>query len=233
MDHPVSGRVGVLVPAAGRGERLGTGAAKALCEIAGTPMLVHAVRSLASAASVDTVVVAAPPEDVEAVRAVLGADILVVAGGDSRPESVRCALRVLPAEVDIVLVHDAARPFVPPSVVEAVVAAVRAGHDAVVPVLPVPDTVKRVAADGRVIETLSRADLYAAQTPQGFRRDVLAAAHAKSWTDATDDALLVERLGIPVWTVPGAADAFKVTWPEDLLRAEAVLAATPVADRDA
>lgn len=229
MPDPVPGRVGVLVAAAGLGERLGpaSGAttAKALRPIAGIPMLVHAVRSLTSAPSVGPIVVAAPPADVEAVRALLDDDVQVVAGGSARTESVRRAMDVLPPDIDIVLVHDAARPFVPASVTEAVAAAVRAGHDAVVPVLPVVDTVKRLAADGHVIETLLRSELYGSQTPQGFRRSVLAAAHAQGGGDATDDAGLVERMGLPVWTVPGAEAAFKVTRPADLRRAEAVLAA--------
>ncbi|MDP9240001.1 MAG: 2-C-methyl-D-erythritol 4-phosphate cytidylyltransferase [Actinomycetota bacterium] len=234
MDHLVPGRVAALVPAAGRGERLGGGRAKALQPIGGIPMLVHAVRSLTAAASVGPVVVAAPLADLDEVRGLLDAGVTVVPGGATRAESVRCALAALPDDVDVVVVHDAARPFVPPSVVEAVVAAVRAGNDAVVPVLAVTDAIKRVAADGRVVETLDRSGLYATQTPQGFRRDVLAAAHAQDVAgDATDDAGLVERLGVPVWTVPGADAAFKVTWPDDLRRAEALLADLLLAGRDA
>lgn len=217
------GRVAAVLPAAGRGERLGGGTAKALRMIGGAPMLVHAVRSLTSAASVDLLVVVAPADDVAAVRDLLGPAAVVVAGGTTRSESVRCALAVLPADVDVVLVHDAARPFVPASVVEAVVAAVRGGHGAVVPVVPVPDTVKRVAADGRVLETLSRHDLYAVQTPQGFLRSVLVEAHQDRPMEATDDAVLVEALGRDVWTVAGADAAFKVTWPADLRRAESLL----------
>jgi 2-C-methyl-D-erythritol 4-phosphate cytidylyltransferase len=198
-------------------------------------MLVHAVRSLTAAPSVGLVVVAAPPADVPAVRALLGADVVVVAGGATRADSVRCAMAALPSNVDVVLVHDAARPFVPPAVVEAVIAAVRTGHDAVVPVLAVADTIKRVAADGRVVETLSRSQLYATQTPQGFRPDVLAAAHAAgnvAGAEVTDDAMLVERLGRQVWTVPGAEEAFKITRPDDLRRAEAVLAGLRPAGAD-
>lgn len=222
MTRP--GRVAVLVPAAGSGERLGGGTAKALREIAGTPMLLHAVRSLWAAPSVDVAVVAAPADSVNTVRELLSPDTVVVPGGATRTESVRRALAVLPEDVTVVLVHDAARPFVPVSVVEAVVAAVRGGHDAVVPVVPISDTVKRVATDGRVLETLSRQDLYAVQTPQGFLRGLLVEAHKSEAMDATDDATLVEELGRPVWTVPGAEVAFKVTRPVDLLLAESVLA---------
>ena len=218
-----------IVPAAGRGERLGPGTPKALRPIGGVPMLVHAVRALAQARSVDLVVVAAPPPDVAAVRALLddfhvGADVRVVAGGDSRQESVRLALASLPDPVDVVLVHDAARPLAPVELVDAVAAAVRAGADGVVPGLPVADTVKRVD-DGVVVETLVRADLRAVQTPQGFRRSVLEEAHVGAeGVDATDDAGMVERLGRRVVVVPGAEEAFKVTRPLDLVLAEAVLA---------
>lgn len=203
---------------------------KALREIAGIPMLARAVAALAVSSVVDLIVIAAPAEHLAEVRAMLGLDVVVVAGGRTRTESVRCALDALPPGYDIVLVHDAARPFVPVSVVQAVVAAVRAGYPAVVPVLPMRDTVKRVTADGMVVETLPREHLVAAQTPQGFARDILVAAHDGAAGDATDDAALVERLGHPVWTVGGSDNSFKVTRPSDLLLAE-VLART--ADRGA
>ncbi|MCW2726677.1 MAG: 2-C-methyl-D-erythritol 4-phosphate cytidylyltransferase [Frankiales bacterium] len=215
--------VAVLVPAAGRGERLGPGAPKALRELAGETLLVHAVRGLRGAPSVGPIVVAAPPSEVGQVEQLLAAyDVTVVRGGPERQDSVRLALAVLGPDVDLVLVHDAARALTPPAVVEAVVAALRAGADAVVPVLPVTDTVKRVDGD-RVRVTVDRSDLRVAQTPQGFRREVLAAAHAQAGPAATDDAALVERLGLTVDTVPGSEEAFKVTRPFDLLMAEAVL----------
>lgn len=186
----------------------------------------HAVRALRAAPSVGPVVVAAPPGDVEGVRRLLdGLDAEVVAGGAERQESVARALAALPVDVELVLVHDAARCLVPASVVEAVVAALRAGAPAVVPVLPVADTVKEVDAGGTVVRTVPRADLRAVQTPQGFARDVLERAHAAGAPGATDDAQLVEALGLPVTTVTGAEEAFKVTRPLDLLLAEAVLRA--------
>lgn len=223
--------VAAIVPAAGRGERLGPGAPKALRLLGGVPMLVHAVRTLSRARSVDTVVVAAPPEDVAGVRALLDAhqvpaEVRVVAGGASRQESVRLALASLAPDVAVVLVHDAARPLAPSELVDSVVAAVEGGHDAVVPGVPVSDTVKRVSDDGRVRETLRRDDLVAVQTPQGFRRETLVKAHDAAVIDlfdATDDAGLVERLGIPVQVVSGSEEAFKVTRPSDLAFAELVL----------
>lgn len=225
-----SQRTAAIVPAAGRGERLGPGLPKALRLLGGVPMLAHAVRVLARARLVDLVLVAAPPDDVESVRRMLadhadGAELRVVAGGATRQESVRRALESLDPDVDVVLVHDAARPLVPAETVDAVTAAVRAGAPAVVPALPVTDTVKRVDADEMVLETVHRAELRAVQTPQGFRRDVLEQAHRGARTgDATDDAGLVEQAGVPVRVIPGAEEAFKITRPLDLVLAEAVLA---------
>jgi 2-C-methyl-D-erythritol 4-phosphate cytidylyltransferase len=216
--------VGALVPAAGRGERLGPGAPKALRLLAGQPLLLHAVRALRAAPSVGPVVVAAPADDVGSVRELLtGLEAQVVAGGQERAASVARALAALPVAADLVLVHDAARCLVPVEVVERVVDALRAGAPAVVPVVPVADTVKQVDVAGTVVRTVPRADLRAVQTPQGFAREVLERAHAAGTAGATDDASMVEALGLPVTTVAGAEEAFKVTRPLDLLLAEAVL----------
>lgn len=229
-------RTAAIVPAAGRGERLGPGTPKALRDLGGQPLLVHAVRALSIARSVELVVVAAPQAELSAVRSLLSpavgdTELLVVGGGRTRQESVSLALAVLPADVDVVLVHDAARPLAPSELADAVSAAVRAGADAVVPGIPVADTVKQVDTAGRVEHTLDRAQLRAVQTPQGFSREVLVAAHQAAADDAsdesdaaTDDAGLVERIGRTVLVVGGAEEAFKVTRPIDLVLAEAVLA---------
>ena len=197
--------------------------------LGGTPMLVHAVRALASSRVIDLVVVAAPEASVDAVSAMLGehsfaSDVTVVAGGETRQDSVARALISLPPDIDIVLVHDAARPLVPEQVVTAVVAAVAAGHPAVVPALPIVDTVKEVDEDEAVVRTVDRDRLRAIQTPQGFDRAVLQRAHAESDLSMTDDAGLVEALGIPVLVVPGHEEALKVTRPFDLIVAEAIVA---------
>lgn len=225
MSEPA---VAAVVPAAGRGERLRGTDAKALLPLGGEPMLVHSVRTLA-AARCDLVVVAAPPSRATEVEALLvgahgGAELVVVDGGATRTASVRACLGVLPASVQVVLVHDAARPLVPATLVDAVVAAVEDGADAVVPGQLVPDTVKQVDGD-LVLATVDRSALRAVQTPQGFRRTVLDAAYA-AYSDAvtTDDAGLVELAGGTVVVVPGADEAFKVTRPLDLVLAEAVLA---------
>ncbi|WFE37173.1 2-C-methyl-D-erythritol 4-phosphate cytidylyltransferase [Micromonospora sp. WMMD998] len=219
------GDVAVLVPAAGAGVRLGPGAPKALRPLAGEPLLVHAVRRLADAPSVHTIVVAAPAADVESVRALLApvAPVTVVPGGAERQASVAAALAAVPAGPEIVLVHDAARALTPPDLVESVAAAVRSGHDAVIPVLPVVDTIKEVDATGRVLGTVDRAALRAVQTPQGFRRPVLDAAHRAAGDPLTDDAGLVEKQGVPVFCVPGSELAMKITRPFDLTLAEHLL----------
>jgi len=213
--------------------------AKAFVPIAGKPLLWHAVRGVLAAGCVDGVVVAAPPLDLDDANRVLApfsSVVSVVAGGPSRVESVRLALaraeELLPG-IGVVLVHDAARAFTPPAVFAAVVAAVLAGRGAVVPVLPLVDTVKRVDGAGLIMSTVDRSTLRSVQTPQGFAPDVLRRAHAGARSDGggggdgvTDDAGLVEALGEPVHTVPGAAEAFKITTPFDLALAEALLART-------
>jgi 2-C-methyl-D-erythritol 4-phosphate cytidylyltransferase len=227
-----------LVPAAGRGERLGYGMPKALVPVDGVPLLVRAVRGLLDSGCVQHVVIAAPPSDVDVVRDIVktvtapsapaGGAVHVVAGGAERSDSVRLALthalREMP-DATIVLVHDAARAFTPPAVVKAVVDAVAAGHPAVIPVLPLVDTVKQVNDGGVVVATPDRASLRIVQTPQGFDAAVLLRAH-RSGLHATDDAGLVERLGVPVVTVPGHQDAMKITTKFDLAVAEAILAGT-------
>lgn len=226
----MSGRTAVVIPAAGLGERLGPGAPKALRLLGGAPLLLHAVRAMAAAGPVEVVVVAAPPDEVDRVWGLLPieglrAELRVVAGGTTRRESVALALTALDSDVDVVLVHDAARPLAPPELAEAVVRAVRAGADAVVPGLPVSDTVKRVDESEHVVETVPRAPLRAVQTPQGFRRNVLERAHAAAGgEEATDDAALVEALGVRVRVLPGSQDAAKVTRSADLVLAESVLA---------
>lgn len=187
-------------------------------------MLRHAVDGLLGSGCVDRVVVAVGAGDgVLAATALEGltARIDVVTGGQQRSDSVRAALDVVTG-ADVVLVHDAARCLVPASVIRSVVEAVRAGHGAVIPVLPVADTVKQVDDGGVVIATLGRSALRVVQTPQGFEAGLLRRAYAAADVIATDDAGLVERLGEPVMTVPGHPHAFKITTAFDLTLAEAL-----------
>jgi 2-C-methyl-D-erythritol 4-phosphate cytidylyltransferase len=241
LNTPVAAdaRVVALVPAAGRGVRLGAAIPKALVPVCGAPLLVHAVRGLLAAGCVDQVVVAAPPDMVDVVVDALsefGPTVRVVPGGDERSDSVRLALNealTLHPDTRVVLVHDAARCFTPPVVVQAVVDAVRGGAKAVIPVLPVTDTVKQVDVDGIVVATPDRSRLRSVQTPQGFDVDLLRRAHGiddstlqaglmQQDAPVTDDAGLVERLGQPVATVAGHPHALKITTPFDLVIAEAL-----------
>lgn len=239
-DETRPSRTAVVIPAAGRGVRLGPGAPKALRALNGTPMLIHAVRAMAASRAVSLVVVVAPSDGAAEVKNLLDdhalperTDYLVVPGGETRQESVRLGLAALPEGVTTVLVHDAARPLVPVDTVDSVIEAVRDGAVAVVPALPVADTVKEVepaATKGdpeSVVATPERSRLRAVQTPQGFDYETLVNAHATialTGDGATDDAGMVERLGAPVVVVPGHEEAFKVTRPLDLVLAEAVLA---------
>jgi 2-C-methyl-D-erythritol 4-phosphate cytidylyltransferase len=221
----VGASVGAIVAAGGRGERFGAATPKALVMLGGEPLVVHACRAL-RAAGITEVVVAAPADRVAAVGGLVPF-ARVVAGGATRTASVRRALAELSAAVDIVLVHDAARPLAPPSLVDRVVAAIEAGADAVVPVVAVTATVKQVDEAGVVVATVDRSMLRAVQTPQGFRRDVLVAAHEAAGdgddAGASDDACLAERLGVSVVTVQGSVEAMKVTTRSDLLMAEMLL----------
>jgi 2-C-methyl-D-erythritol 4-phosphate cytidylyltransferase len=172
-------------------------------------------------------VVAVPADRIDEARLVLGNRATVVAGGADRTESVSLALSVLsllPAPTEFVLVHDAARALTPPGLIVRVVDALRSGHGAVVPALPLSDTIKAVDANGVVLGTPERAGLRAVQTPQGFAIDVLLRAYERAGTaDFTDDASLVEHLGGQVQVVDGDPLAFKITTQLDLLLAQTVV----------
>jgi 2-C-methyl-D-erythritol 4-phosphate cytidylyltransferase len=216
--------VAAILVAAGSGERLGAQVPKAFCLVAGRTLLEHAAGRFSEHPGVRDLVVVAPSALVAAAGALVPRAV-VVAGGATRQQSVDRGLAVLADDVDAVLVHDVARPFVPAAVIGRVIASLNSGADAVVPGVPVVDTVKRVDASDAVTETVDRDSLRAVQTPQGFRRAVLAAAHAASdGLDRTDDAGLVEARGVRVVVVEGAAEAFKITRPWDLTIAEAVAA---------
>lgn len=213
-----------VVPAAGSGQRLAAGAPKAFVDLAGRPMLERAIVGLRESGVVDRIVVAVPPARTDEAKLVFGGEALIVQGGADRTESVSLALSAV-GDADYVLVHDAARALTPPSLVVRVVRALEAGHGAVVPALPVADTIKAVDANGTVLGTPERAGLRAVQTPQGFHIDVLRRAYARAGAGGfTDDASMVEQIGGQVQVVEGDPLAFKITTPLDLVLAEAILA---------
>jgi 2-C-methyl-D-erythritol 4-phosphate cytidylyltransferase len=250
-----------ILTAAGAGTRLGRDLPKALVEVGGVPLVVHAARRLAASGVVDAIVVTAPAGHTSLMSDIVGGDgdvtvpVGVVPGGASRQESVAAGLAACDevagsagiALADVILVHDAARPFASPGLIRRVADAVRAGHAAVVPGVPVVDTIKVVTSadvgglvdDGRgepgavhgvepVLATPDRATLRAIQTPQGFDRQLLVRAHAAGGVrapgdHASDDAGLVEALGEPVVAVPGESAALKITTAADLVLAAAML----------
>ncbi|MFI6432173.1 2-C-methyl-D-erythritol 4-phosphate cytidylyltransferase [Rhodococcus oryzae] len=221
------GRVIALVPAAGRGERLGEGIPKAFVTLRGVSMLRLAVEGLIESGVVDRVVVIVPADRIDSVRAELPEDVDVVAGGAERTDSVRAGLAAA-EDADLLLVHDAARALTPPPLIARVVAELRAGRDAVVPALPVSDTIKTVDLLGAVTGTPERSELRAVQTPQGFTADLLRRAYAAADSLATDDAGLVERIGGRVRTIVGDPLAFKITTPLDLALARALANDEPI-----
>ena len=234
MSSPVASPrdVGVVVVAAGAGVRAGPGEPKQFRPIDGVPMLLRALRPFTAHPEVDRVVIALPAEYVtrppDWLAALPGERLQLVAGGATRADSVIAGLGLLPAETGVVLVHDAARPFVSRSTIDAVIARARTGVGAVAAV-PMGDTVKDVDNDGRVAHTVPRARLWRAQTPQGFPLAMLVAAYggiadARDRT-ATDDAELCERAGLPGEVVADAPGNLKVTTAEDFRIADALVRA--------
>lgn len=200
--------------------------------LGGVPLVVHSLRILQASPVIEKIVLAVPQADisycrtdiVEAHRFTKVTD--VVAGGQERQDSVRNALAVIGEEIEIVVVHDAVRPFLTESMVKDVVAAAKARGAAII-ALPMRDTVKQVGADHVIERTVDRRPLWLAQTPQAFRRDWLQEAHRKAQGEgiaATDDAYLLEWMGRPVTVVEGSGENIKVTRPEDMIIGEAILA---------
>ncbi len=215
-----------LLMAAGSGSRFGSDIPKQFLTLAGKPVMRHAAEALLREGGVDAILPVGAQEDLPRIAALLDGlpTLPAVAGGATRQESVHAGLVALEADPpDLVLVHDAARPVVPPGTVAALKAALVDAPGAI-PAQPVSDTLKR-GADGRIVETVPRAGLYRAQTPQGFRFPALLSAHRAAAAEATDDAQLLEAAGLPVALVAGHESNVKITWPEDLARVEAAMLA--------
>ena len=234
--HPLP-EVGVVVVAAGKGERLGAAIPKAFVELGGRSLLEHCVRTIVSLEGFGHLVLVVPgeaaAEALETVDKVLmpssSWNVSVVAGGRERHESVRFGLDALTESVATVLIHDAARPLASVRLFEAVRAEVHRSRAGVVPAVTIADTIKRVNDRGDVLETIDRSTLVAVQTPQGFLRDDIVSAHERAQLQdgalgaPTDDAEVLQRAGGRVRVIPGEDRALKVTTPHDLTILEAYL----------
>lgn len=227
MSTAATGRVAAIIPAAGSGVRLGADIPKAFLALGGLSLLTRSALAMSTVA--DILIIAAPVDGLDEASAQLAqvdAEIHIVAGGEHRQESVANALRMVPEDVSIVLVHDAARPLVPIEVTQNVVDAIRNGAKAAIPVLPLVDTIKRVNNNGIAIETVDRNQLRRVQTPQGFDRATLDLAYQNPEVVATDDAGLMDALGIAVVTVVGDERSLKITTMADVQHALSLLEAT-------
>ena len=213
-------KVGAIIVAAGASARMGAAGDKMLADLAGEPLIARTVDAFERCGAVSCVALVVSERNRDAVAAIRKANgwsktLAPVVGDARRQDSVRAGLDALPEDCGWIVVHDGARPFVAPALIEA---GIEAAHPtgAAVAVVPAFDTVKRVAPDGSVAETLDRAELRMAQTPQVFRRDVLERAHAEVADDATDDAAMAERVGVEVRTFAGDRGNIKITTAEDL-----------------
>jgi 2-C-methyl-D-erythritol 4-phosphate cytidylyltransferase len=226
-------RTAAVVSAAGRGLRMGGSTPKQFLTVGGLPILVHALRVLEGSPAVTDIILTVPAADREyclneiVARYKFHKITKVVPGGEQRQDSVRHGLAQLDHDVDIVIVHDAVRPFLTADmVIRAIDAA--AQHGAAIVAIPMRDTIKRVGSDGLIESTIDRSHLWLAQTPQAFQRALLQTAHRKAQIEnyhATDDAQLMEWLGHRVAIVEGSGENIKITRPEDLGIGEAILAA--------
>ncbi|MGH7824141.1 MAG: 2-C-methyl-D-erythritol 4-phosphate cytidylyltransferase [Candidatus Binatia bacterium] len=225
-------RATAIIAAAGEGTRIGGPVSKLYLPIAGRAVILRTLDRFAAARTVETIVLVVAERDLERCQAIISADAkssalrwILQAGGATRQESVRRGLEKVPADCDVVVVHDAARPFVSCSLIDRCVSEAQE-KGAVVVGLPARDTIKILSPARQIQSTPDRNSLWEIQTPQGFQRDVIVKAHESACADnihATDDAALVERLGKPVYVLDGERTNIKITVPEDLLFAEALL----------
>lgn len=228
VPNAVTRDVGVVIVAGGSGSRTGSDELKQFRWVAGKPVLLHSVQAFMARPDVGIVVVVLPKAyAADPPPWLFQCDVdrlLVSTGGNARHDSVVNGLEDLPEDIVIAVVHDAARPLVTDDTIDRVIAEARKGHGAIA-ALPVVDTLKEVDAQGVITRTVSREGLWRAQTPQAFPRAILEQAHVRARTDnvhATDDAALVERLGLPVYVVRGSERGMKITTEEDFARADAL-----------
>ena len=223
--------VNAVIVAAGKGERMGTLLPKPFLALAGVPLLIHTMWSLTQSSLITKLVIVVAPEretllrDILDVHGPFSVPTCIVHGGPERQDSVRLGLAALDTECEIVVIHDAARPFIAAEIIDRSVAVAAEVGGALV-AIPARDTLKRVDPHGTVRETVPRQNLWLAQTPQTFRVPLIRAAHARALSAgvaATDDTALVEQLGGQVKVVLGDPLNFKITTPDDLRLAEAIL----------
>ena len=223
-------QVTAIIPAGGSGQRMGLGTPKQFMTLAGLPLLVHTLRAFSNTPAISAILVAVPAAEITRTEELLRqygiAKIhAVVAGGATRQESVQRGLAAVPPECELVVVHDAARPLVTPELIAACIAAAEK-HGAAIAAVPVKDTLKRAASGQLIAATVARDELWQAQTPQVMRRELLEAAYTAAERDhfvGTDEASLLEHHGCPVALVAGSETNLKITRPEDLTLAEALL----------
>ena len=221
-------KIKVIIPAGGEGLRLGGDVPKQFQLLGGQPILKRTIAAFDGLDCIAEIAVAVPAGYISHVQS-YGFDKVghIIEGGESRAKSVYAALKCLGHDTSVVLIHDGARPFVSPETIKAVADAACA-FGAAIACAPVTDTIKEVDSTGRISATPNRSKLWRAQTPQGFTYDIITKAYAQGEKDdildaATDDSILVERLGLPVYVVPAPAGNIKITTPEDMLIGEVLL----------
>ncbi|MBI5966531.1 MAG: 2-C-methyl-D-erythritol 4-phosphate cytidylyltransferase [Deltaproteobacteria bacterium] len=223
-------RVVALIPAAGHGRRMGGQKPKVFLPLGGIPLLIHTLQKFEACPQVDEILPLVPAREVN-----LAAEILrpyglkkvprILTGGPERQDTVYSGLKAIEGDTDFVIIHDGARPFVSPELIERTLSETLRWK-AVVVALPAGDTIKEVSAEGRVLRTIDRSNLWIIQTPQSFEYGIIVEAHEKARKEGfwgTDDAALVEKLGIPVKVIEGSRFNLKITTPEDLILGEALL----------
>jgi 2-C-methyl-D-erythritol 4-phosphate cytidylyltransferase len=223
-------KITTIIAAAGYGKRMQSPAGKQFLELAGKPILLHTLSVFNDCDSIDEIVLTISPEDLERANSLIKEHNFskvraLVPGGEHRQDSVYNALLQVDENTDVVLIHDGARPLVTKELINRIAAEVKI-YDAVIPGIPVKDTTKTVGADGMVKNTLDRSSLMSIQTPQAFKYKLIKEAYERGMKTgfiATDDARLVERLGYPVKVIGGSNENIKITTPEDLAIAEAML----------
>jgi len=225
-------RVAAIIPAAGKGKRIGAERPKQFLELGEKPILAFTLEAFERAECISAVILVVPPQDVDfcvenvVKRYGLSKVVIVLGGGEKRQDSVRIGLEATGGRYDLVVIHDGVRPFVRPDFIESIVSVAQA-RGAVIAGIPANDTVKEVDRRRRILRTWERERLWLAQTPQVFKYSILQAAHeraqAQGWDNATDDAQLVEKMGIPVHLMECSPLNIKVTTPADLLIARAIM----------